>query len=279
MDTRARNHVNVRGEGATTLLLAHGYGCDQTMWRRMVPLLENDYRLALFDYVGYGQSDVTAYDPHRYAALEGYAEDLIDVSRSVADGGPMVIVGHSVSAMIGLLADKKIPGLFSAHVMIGPSPAYINEPGYVGGFERSDIDELLETLEGNYLGWASSMAPTIMGAPDQPELAQELTNSFCRTDPDIAVRFARATFLSNNLSDLAGLKAPTLILQSTQDFIAPLSVGEHMCQALPHATLQLIDNLGHCPHLSAPEACVRSIHRFLVRERLAKNPIANEHPC
>lgn len=269
MDTRARNHVNEKGQGATTLLLAHGYGCDQTMWRRMEPLLEKDYRLALFDYVGYGQSDMAAYDPQRYAALEGYAEDLIDVARSVADGGPLVMVGHSVSAMIGLLADKKIPGLFSAHVMIGPSPAYINQPGYVGGFECSDIAELLETLEGNYLGWASSMAPAIMGAPEQPELAQELTNSFCRTDPDIAVRFARATFLSNNLGDLAGLKAPVLILQSTQDFIAPVCVGEHMSRALPDATLRLIDNHGHCPHLSAPEACVHAINAFLTHRGLS----------
>lgn len=273
MEIRIRNHVNVQGQGATTLLLAHGYGCDQSMWQRMAMQLEKNYRLALFDYVGCGQSDLTAYDPERYSTLEGYADDLIDVARSVADGGPMVIVGHSVSAMIGLLADKKIPGLFSAHAMIGPSPSYINEPGYVGGFERSDIDELLETLEGNYLGWASAIAPAIMGAPDQPQLAEELTNSFCRTDPDIAARFARATFLSNNLADLPGLQAPTLVLQSTQDFIAPVSVGEHMSRTLPHCTLQLIENIGHCPHLSAPVACVDAIESYLAEQGLGPIPI------
>ncbi len=271
MDTWSRNNVKVMGRGSTTLLFAHGYGCDQTMWRRVVPLLGKDYRIVLFDYVGYGQSDLSAYDPDRYSVLDGYVQDLIEVALSVDDGGALVMVGHSVSAMIGLLADKRRQGIFSAHVMIGPSPAYVNEPGYVGGFERSDIDELLETLEGNYLGWASSMAPAIMGAPEQPELAQELTNSFCRTDPSIAVQFARATFLSNNLADLGGLRSPTLTLQSTQDFIAPVSVGEYMRDVMPDATLQLIDNLGHCPHLSAPEACVCAIEVFLAQKGMATN--------
>lgn len=258
-----RNHVTIMGQGRMTLLLAHGYGCDQSMWRHLTPYLSDDYRLALFDYVGYGQSDSRDYDPVRYASLDGYAQDLLEVARSVSNGDPLAIVGHSVSAMIGLIADKKLPGIFDAHVMIGPSPCYINQPGYVGGFERRDIDELLETLEGNYLGWASNMAPAIMGAPDQPHLAEDLTNSFCRTDPEIAARFARATFLSDNLADLPGLLSPTLVLQCTQDFIAPLSVGEHLCKAIPHCTLQLIDNLGHCPHLSAPKACADAIRAFL----------------
>lgn len=262
MDIHSRNNVHIVGAGPTTLVLAHGFGCDQSMWRLLVSELESKYRIVLFDYVGCGQSDLSQYDAERYSSLHGYADDLVEVA-SVAGPGPLVLVGHSVSAMIGLLADQKVPGLFDAHVMIGPSPSYINEGSYVGGFDRADIDELLATLEGNYLGWASGMAPAIMGNPDRPELADELTNSFCRTDPDIAARFARATFLSNNLADLPKLAAPTLVLQSTDDFIAPISVGEHVSHTVQRGTLRLIENTGHCPHLSAPQACAREIDAFL----------------
>jgi sigma-B regulation protein RsbQ len=257
-----RNNIQVMGEGPVTLLLAHGYGCDQNMWRFMATRFRDRYRVVLFDYVGCGQSDIERYDPEKYASLNGYATDLIEVAEETRTG-PTVLVAHSVSAMIGLLADKRVPGIFDAHVMIGPSPSYINDGNYIGGFNREDIDELLATLEGNYLGWSSNMAPVIMGAADQPDLALELTNSFCRTDPDIAARFARATFLSNNLADLANLHAPTLILQCTDDMIAPVSVGEHMSRQIPNSQLRLVNNTGHCPHMSQPESCVAEIERFI----------------
>lgn len=262
MDVTRRNNVHVVGDGPVSLVLAHGFGCDQNMWRRMVPAFADQYRVVLFDFVGSGESDVRAYDFDKYATLDGYATDLIDVTRAAADS-PVVLIGHSVSAMIGLLADKRVPGIFAAHAMVGPSPSYINDGEYIGGFERSDVDELLTTLEGNYLGWSSSMAPAIMGAPEQPQLAEELTNSFCQTDPDIAANFARATFLGNNLGDLAGLQAPTLILQSTDDIIAPVSVGEYMNRVIPNSTLRLVRNSGHCPHLSEPDACIDEIKAFL----------------
>ncbi|SEL57055.1 sigma-B regulation protein RsbQ [Pseudoxanthomonas sp. GM95] len=262
MDIRLRNNVHSLGEGDLTLILAHGYGCDQNMWRLLAPELQRRFRIVLFDYMGSGGSDLSQYDAERYATLDGYADDLIAVARA-AGAGPLVLVGHSVSAMVGLIADQRAPGLFAAHVMIGPSPSYINRGDYVGGFERADIDELLTTLEGNYLGWAGDMAPVIMGAPDQPELTDELRNSFCRTDPQIAARFARATFLANNLADLPRLTAPALVLQSTDDFIAPVSVGEYTSRTVANGTLRLVENIGHCPHLSAPKACAREIEAFL----------------
>jgi sigma-B regulation protein RsbQ len=262
MDVRLRNNVHVRGTGPVTLMFAHGFGCDQNMWRLLVPAFEQRFRIVLFDLVGSGLSDLSAYDPTRYGSLQGYAEDVIEIMRQFATG-PVVFVGHSVSAMIGMLADLASPGHFAAQVMIGPSPCYINDDGYEGGFTRADIDSLLETLESNYLGWSSTMAPAIMGAPDQPALSTELTNSFCRTDPEIAKHFARVTFLSDNRANLPRLQTPTLILQCSDDLIAPRTVGEYMCRALPHATLRVVDNVGHCPHLSAPCASTTAINEFL----------------
>lgn len=262
MDIQSRNNVQTSGDGELTLLFAHGFGCDHNMWKRLIPELQGSFRFVTFDYMGSGQSDLSQYDAQRYASLEGYAEDLLAVARTCGPG-PVALVGHSVSAMIGLIADRKDPGLFVAHVMIGPSPSYINEGTYVGGFQRADIDELLSTLEGNYLGWAGSIAPSIMGAPDRPELADELVNSFCRTDPDIAARFARATFLGNNLADLPGLEAPVLVLQSTDDFIAPVSVGEHVSRTVQNGRMRLIENIGHCPHMSSPARCAAEIEEFL----------------
>lgn len=271
MDVQFRNNVHIVGAGSPTLVLAHGFGCDQNIWRLLVPQLQDRFRLVLFDYVGSGHSDLRQYDPVKYASLEGYADDLVEVAQAI-DGGPLVLVGHSVSAMIGLLADRKVPGLFAGHVMIGPSPCYINQDGYVGGFDRAEIDELLDTLEANYLGWADQMAPVIMGAPGQPELSTELSNSFCRTAPDIASRFARATFFGNNLADLPALASPVLVLQSTEDLIAPVPVGEHVHRMLPDARLQLIENVGHCPHLSEPAACAERIEAFV--DSLALGPLA-----
>jgi sigma-B regulation protein RsbQ len=257
-----RNNVKVIGRGSHPMIFAHGYGCDQNMWRFLTPRFEDRYRVILFDLTGCGRSDLRAYDLDKYSTLRGHAGDVLEILRDHADG-PAVFVGHSVSAMIGLLADIAEPARFSAHVMIGPSPCYVNDGEYVGGFTREDIDGLLETLDSNYLGWASAMAPTIMGAPDKPELQQELTNSFCATDPEIAKHFARVTFLSDNREDLPRCKTRSLILQCTEDIIAPLAVGEYMREQLPNGTLRLVENIGHCPHLSAPAAIADAMDAFL----------------
>ena len=262
MSTRERHNVHVAGRGPATMVFAHGFGCDQNMWRLMAPSYEERYRTIRYDLVGSGRSDLSAYDRNRYDTLQGHADDLVEVVREFADG-PVVFVGHSVSAMIGLLAGIKAPDLFQSHVMLGPSPCYINDGDYVGGFSRADIDSLLETMEGNYLGWSSSMAPAIMGAPDRPELAEELTNSFCRTDPEIAAHFARVTFLSDNRADLPKLQAPVLVLQSSDDIIAPCAVGEYMARVMPDATLRVIQNVGHCPHMSAPCESMDAMDEFL----------------
>jgi sigma-B regulation protein RsbQ len=264
MPMQQRHRVTVDGDGPATLVFAHGFGCDQSMWRRLVPHYAGRFRTVAYDLMGSGRSELSGYDTDRYGTLVGHADDLIAIAREFGRG-PVVVVGHSVSAMIGLLAGIAAPDLFAAQVMLGPSPRYIDDPedGYVGGFSRADIDSLLETLEGNYLGWSSTMAPAIMGAPDQPELGQELTNSFCRTDPDIAAHFARVTFLSDNRADLPKLAAPALIVQCSDDLIAPVCVGEYMARTLPNATLAVIDNVGHCPHLSAPSASIDAIDAFL----------------
>ena len=264
MSTRQRNNVTVQGDGRTTIVFAHGFGCDQHMWRKLAPQYARRYRTVLFDLTGSGQSDLSAYDRERHGTLHGHADDVLEIIEEFATG-PVVFVGHSVSSMIGLLANVKAPDRFAAQLMIGPSPCYINDGDYVGGFGRADIEGLLDTLESNYLGWSSNMAPAIMGAPDQPELAQELTNSFCRTDPDIAKHFARVTFLSDHRADLPKLTAPTLILQCNDDLIAPVCVGEYMHRVLPNSTLAIIDNIGHCPHLSAPGACADAMDDFLTR--------------
>ncbi|HEV7819889.1 MAG TPA: alpha/beta hydrolase [Burkholderiales bacterium] len=262
MDVRKRHSVTVSGNGSATMVFAHGFGCDQHMWRLLAPYYGGRFRTVSYDLVGSGASDLSAYDRAKYGMLKGHADDLIEIIRETADK-PVVFVGHSVSAMIGLLAGVSAPELFRAHIMLGPSPCYINDGDYVGGFTRADIDGLLETMEGNYLGWSSTMAPAIMGAPDQPELGQELTNSFCRTDPDIAAHFARVTFLSDNRADLPKLTAPTLIVQCSDDIIAPRSVGEYMRSEMPAATLRVIENVGHCPHLSAPSASIDAMDEFM----------------
>lgn len=262
MDIDRRNNVKVSGEGDATLVFAHGFGCDQNMWRLVAPHFQDRFRTITFDLVGSGNSDLSAYDRDKYASLSGYACDLLDIIERHASG-PVIFVGHSVSSMIGLLATIDAPQRFLAQVMIGPSPCYINDGDYVGGFAREDIDELLSTVDSNYLGWSSAMAPAIMGAPEQPALAEELTNSFCRTDPEIAKHFARVTFLSDHRADLPRSSVPALILQCSDDLIAPLSVGNYMHQVLPRSTLTIIDNVGHCPHLSAPSASIHAMESFL----------------
>jgi sigma-B regulation protein RsbQ len=265
MTVAKRNNVRVSGAGRATMFFAHGFGCDQNMWRLLEPAYARRYRTVLFDLVGSGASDLSAYDREKYASLEGYADDVVEIVQEFTQG-PALFVGHSVSAMIGMLANLKHPGPFAAQIMIGPSPCYINDGDYVGGFTRKDIDSLLETLESNYLGWSSTMAPAIMGAPQRPELGVELTNSFCRTDPEIAKQFARATFLSDNRADVPRLTTPTLIVQCDDDLIAPVSVGKYLHEHLPHSTLSIIQNVGHCPHLSSPGQSSAAIDAFLAAE-------------
>lgn len=262
MGIRERHNINIQGEGELDVIFAHGFGCDQNMWRFLVPAFEDRFRLILYDLVGSGRSDLSAYDRKKYATLEGHAQDVLQIAAECARG-PVVFVGHSVSAMIGVLAGIAEPERFVSQVMVGPSPCYINDGEYQGGFERADIEALLDTLDSNYLGWASAMAPKIMGAPDQPELSQELTNSFCRTDPEIAKHFANVTFLSDNRADLPRFKTRSLILQSTDDLIAPVTVGKYMTDVLPNSTLRMIENIGHCPHLSAPNEIIEAMREFL----------------
>ncbi|WP_435742641.1 alpha/beta fold hydrolase [Nocardioides sp. SYSU DS0663] len=263
MDAMTRHHVTVRGpDGARPIVFAHGFGCDQTMWRHVAPEFADRYRVVTFDFAGAGGSDPTAYDPARHASLEGYAEDLLDVVRAL-DLRDVVLVGHSVAAMIAALATIAEPDRFGSLVMVGPSPRYIDEDGYTGGFAREDIDELLGSLASNYLGWSSAMAPVIVGNPDRPELGHELTEAFCRTDPDIARRFAEATFLSDNRADLPRVPVPTLVLQCREDVIAPLAVGEYVADQVPDATLVVLEATGHCPQLSAPELTTAAIDTWL----------------
>ncbi|MDQ0123537.1 sigma-B regulation protein RsbQ [Pseudomonas lini] len=262
MDLQQRNNIKVMGAGPSTLIFSHGFGCDQTMWRYLVDHFIPHFKVVLYDLVGAGQSNLNAYDQEKYNSLAGYAQDLGDIIDQFATG-PVILVGHSVSAMIGVLADRQSPGRISAHVMIGPSPCYIDSDDYVGGFKLEDIHSLLDTLDSNYLGWSSTMAPVIMGAPGQPALGEDLTNSFCRTEPEIAKQFARVTFTSDNREDVAGLTTPTLILQSTDDLIAPVAVGEYLHAALPNSTLCLVANVGHCPHMSVPSACSEAMDGFL----------------
>ena len=261
MHIHQRNNVTVLGSGRP-IVFAHGFGCDQTMWRFLAPEFAKTHQVILYDLVGSGASDLSAYDRDKYGSLHGHADDLAEVIAATTKE-PAIFVGHSVSAMIGVLASNKAPSLFAGQLMVGPSACYINDEGYHGGFARSDIDDLLDTMDGNYLGWSSAMAPKIMGAPDDPALGQELTNSFCRTDPEIAKHFARVTFLSDHRADLAHSRVPTLILQCSDDIIAPLSVGEFIQRQIPGSEMVIIDNNGHCPHLSAPLASVAAMRQFI----------------
>jgi sigma-B regulation protein RsbQ len=257
-----RNHVKVSGQGARAMIFAHGYGCDQNMWRLVAPAFERDYRVVLFDYVGAGKSDLSAYRPARYGSLAGYAEDVLEICHELGLTDA-IFVGHSVSSMIGAVALQRDPGLFSQLVMVGPSPWYINEGDYHGGFGRADIDGLLALLDANHLGWSATMAPVIMGNPDRPELAEELANSFCRTDPEIARHFARVTFLSDCRAQLPGIRVPTLVIQCTEDAIAPRVVGEYVHRQIAGSSIAYIQSNGHCPHLSAPAETIAAIRAFL----------------
>jgi sigma-B regulation protein RsbQ len=254
--------VKVFGQGTTPMLFAHGFGCDQSMWRFVTPAFERSHEIVLFDLVGSGRSDLKAYSESRYGTLNGYADDVLALCREL-ELKDVVFVGHSVSAMIGVLASIAEPSRFAALVLVGPSPCYIDDGAYVGGFTRPDIDSLVESLDSNYLGWSRAIAPVIMGRPDRPELADELTNSFCRTDPSIAKHFARVTFLSDNRADLPKVTTRALILQCTNDAIAPRAVGEYCRARMPKSELVMLEATGHCPHLSAPDETIAAMRAFV----------------
>jgi sigma-B regulation protein RsbQ len=258
-----RNNIHIFGPpDAQPILFAHGYGCDQSMWRLVTPAFRDRYRVVLFDHVGFGNSDISAFDPARYASLESYADDVLEICSDLRLED-VIFVGHSVSSMIGVLASIKAPDLFDKLILIGPSPRYINDGDYVGGFTKADIDGLVNFLDSNYLGWSNTLAPIIMDNPDRPELAEELANSFCRTDPAIAKHFAKLTFLSDNRADLPDVKTPALILQCNPDAIAPPIVGQYVEQHLKNSLLVLLKAAGHCPHLSAPEETIAAMRAFL----------------
>lgn len=265
MRTTQRNAVTLTGiPTGQPMVFAHGYGCDQNMWRLVAPAFADSHRLVLFDHVGNGKSDLSAYDEDRHSSLSGYADDILEILHE-HDLWDVVFVGHSVSAMIGVLAAIKEPERFARLVLVGPSPRYINEPaeGYQGGFNRADIESLIDSLDSNYLGWSSTMAPVIMGNPDRPELGDELTNSFCRTDPEIAKKFARVTFFSDNRDDLLKLRTPALILQCSDDVIAPTAVGDYVHKHTAGSTLVHLNATGHCPNLSAPEETIDAMKAWL----------------
>lgn len=261
-DVTSRNNVRVSGRGAQPMMFAHGFGCDQNMWRYVAPAFEDDYRVILFDYVGAGKSDWSAFDAKRYASLAGYAQDILDIIRQL-DLRNVILVGHSVSSMIGVLAAIEEPSRFDRLILVGPSPRYINDPPYVGGFEQADIDGLLDMMDRNYIGWANFMAPAIMKNPDRPELGTELTESFCSTDPVIARSFAKATFLADNRADLAQVTVPSLILQCSDDMVAPTEVGEYLHREMKNSTFHQLEATGHCPHMSHPEETIEAIRDYL----------------
>jgi sigma-B regulation protein RsbQ len=262
IDILNRNNVKVMGDKRPTMLFANGFGCDQNVWRYLIPAFKDDYRLIFFDYVGAGQSDLSAYNSARYSSLDGYALDILEIMETL-QLRDTIYVGHSVSSMIGVRAAIKKPEYFSKLVFVAPSPCYINDTGYVGGMERADLDGLFTMMDSNYLGWSGMLAPLVMGNSDRPELGDELNANFCATDPDIAREFARVTFLSDNRCDLQNLRVPSLTLQCSQDILAPLEVGQYIKDNTPLNTLKVLTATGHCPHLSAPDETISAIKHYI----------------
>ncbi|WP_440877039.1 alpha/beta fold hydrolase [Thalassotalea sp. PLHSN55] len=263
INVRARNNVKVTGNGKTTLMLAHGFGCDQNMWRFMLPLLESTYKVVVFDYVGCGQSDTAYFDRKRYETLDGYAEDVIEICDELALEN-IVFIGHSVSSIIGMLAALKSPALFAKIVMVCPSPCFMNfPPDYFGGFEKGDLEELINLMDKNYIGWANYLAPLVMGQNNGSELIKELEDSFCSTDPTYAKSFAKATFFSDDRAKLTRLLVPTMILQSSDDNLASVDIGQYMHEKIPNSVLKVVDSQGHCLHMTAPDVVFQAIKLFL----------------
>lgn len=264
MSVRFRNNVHVAGSGPATIAFIHGFGCDQTMWRYLAPVLEEHYRIVTYDLVGCGESDLQMYDRDKYATLHGHVDDLFDILESCASG-PVVLVGHSVGAMIGMLATIRAPARFAAQVMLSPSPCFINDGDYIGGFNPEDLETLLATMEDNFLGWSMEVAPLITGGQHHPTLTNELTRRFCRNDAAIMRHFARVAFLSDHRADLPRASVPALVLQCSDDLLVPHEVGAYLLRHLPNSTLRVVDNVGHCPHLSAPSASFMALDAFLAR--------------
>lgn len=259
-----RHNVQIMGDGPRTLVLAHGFGCDQSIWRHVVPTLAAQHRLVLFDHVGHGESDPRAFDPVRHSTLNGYAQDIAQISEAL-DLHDAVLVGHSVSAMIGMLAISKAPGRFSQLVMLSPSPCFLNHPadGYVGGFERQDLEELLQLMDNNYTGWAAYLAPVVGGGAHQPEASAEMQVRFCALNPDVARTFARATFFTDLRAELPSFAAHTLIVQCAYDALAPVSVGNYMHRVMPNTQLHTLPAYGHCAQLSHPKETVALVETFI----------------
>lgn len=261
-DVLNRHQVKQFGHGAQTLLFAHGLACDQKVWRHITPGFEDQYKIVVFDYIGSGKSDLSAYDRSKYASLNGYAADIIAICDALALN-EVIFVGHSVSSMIGMLAAIARPDLFSRLIMIGPSPRYINDKDYCGGFEKKEMEELLSLMRNNYSQWANMFAPIAMANPDRPYLIRELTDSLCEADPEITCDFASLTFLGDNRKDLPNLKTATLILQIAEDIVAPVQVGDYLHQHVQNSLLYKMKATGHFPHLSAPAETTELIKKYL----------------
>lgn len=262
MDVVKRNNVRVLGQGTHTLLFVNGFGCDQTIWRYLTPAFSKQFRLVLYDHVGSGLSDAAAYDPIKYTSLEGYALDLLEICQKL-NLQQVTLVGHSVGAMIGMLAAIQEPGRFRQLLLLCPSPCYLNEGSYHGGFERRDLEEMLAFMDKDFVGWADYITPFIMGNPDRPSLTAELAHSFCQNDPTIARQFARVTFLGDNRADLTQCRTPCLLVQCAEDIIAPLEVGDYLRETLPDAQLITLPVAGHCPHVSAPSETLDALETFM----------------
>lgn len=259
---RQRNNVQVVGTDKPVMLFSHGFGCDQTIWRFLTPILAVDYQLVLFDHVGAGLADPAAYDPQKYASLDGYAQDIVEICRAL-ELREVVLVGHSVGATIAMLAAIQAPEHFSRLVLLAPSPCYLNEPDYAGGFDRANIEQLLASMDSDYGSWANMFAALLAGESNDPALGAELVNRFCSTDSVVAKQFARVAFLADNRADMAHLQTPSLLLQCAQDAVAPAEVGEFLVRQLPHATLVQLRTTGHCPHLSAPLETLDAMRTYL----------------
>lgn len=257
-----RNNVTISGNGEKVMLFAHGFGCSQDAWRRITSAFADDHKLILFDYIGAGKSDISAYDKVKYGNLEGYANDILEICHELKIKDA-VFVGHSVSCMIGALASIKQPSIFKKLIFIGPSACYVNKEGYTGGFEKDDLDTLFEIMEDDFIGWANLMAPKVIGNPERPELANEMKEFFCATDPGILKDFARVTFLSDNRKDLKNIPVESLTLQCSEDIIAPMAVGEYIQENTPGNKMIILNATGHCPHMSEPEETIAAMRSFL----------------
>jgi len=257
-----RNNVKVFGHGSQVLIFGHGFGCDSNTWRLVTPAFEEDFKIVLFDYVGAGNSDLSAYDENRYSSLAGYAQDVVDICKDL-QLKDVIFIGHSVSSMIGLMAAKNSPELFKKLVFIGPSPRYLNDEGYPGGLDRDALEELLDVMDNNYLSWSSVIAQSIMGNPDRPELAEGLSDSFSQTNPVIAKQFARVTFLSDHRQDLSALRIPSLTIQCREDFLTNDEIAEYIHKHTPGNEITFLSSSGHCPHLSDPNGVVAALKPFL----------------